>query len=1204
MISVFLPAYPFRGIRANYLWFFYRIVTTFREPVYFIMGEDYLKPVEQWSQEDRWEILPDSQKRLGFKLPDFDEFRKNHKFSILDESFLNDYLDECFNNPDEIFKKFITEVLPELECEIYSSLNKVNNLECVLSWCNCPSLNSAAERKNIKVINMEMGPLRAPDYLKTAYFDFKGVNGNTEAEARYFQSNYKFNPHLELKQLRDFFSFKTDGKLNKPLHAEEISSFEHNAADIPLPEDQVFDTGIVLQVENDSNILAFNNTFSNQALIDYSEMFLPGSKIIRVHPGSRFFLKEGYHTVDTSSSSIDFIRNCKSILTINSSVGLEALLQNVPVKVMGDSSYSFCCVDDTKERIHRLAFYLFSYLVPFELLFDIRYLRFRLSFPDESEIIKKHVRYYLSNCNSECFDNIEKQAIAITGYGAIEKTTSMLINEINQLTVALTSEKNETARLNEELAKLEMVLSEQTGEYIVDVIVPVYAGLQETSECIESVLRSLPGWAQLVVINDSSPEPELTQWLRKRAITGKFRLIENEQNLGFVATVNRGMRLNPQRDVLLLNSDVEVANDWLARIRDAAYSLQRIGSITPFSNNATICSFPNFCQDNELYLGLNVSQLDDHFSTYGTKDNLVEVPTGVGFCMYIRRDCLNEVGYFDVETFGRGYGEENDWCQRAAKAGWPNFHQLNVFVYHKGGVSFAGEQSPRKKKALELLNELHPNYTKDVMDFISKDPAEKARQQIILRIIAAQPFKKVLLISHKMGGGVTQHLEQLRNFYDGQVHYLLLTPVEDGKSVALSLSLGENNLSKFIIEIEHGYTLLVRLLQFIGVGHIHFHHMIGMPERIFELSNALSCSYDVTVHDYYFVNANPTLTDKYGIFVGDDIAVRDKVCAEHYSVPNNISAEEWRSKISPWLENASRIIFPSADTCHRFLLDYPQCDHKSIIAWHPDYEINSPYPECRLNFHHGQRLKVMVLGALSREKGALLLEEVASGLKNDNIEFHLLGYAFRELGGAVKTHGSYSELELAKRIDEIQPHILWFPAQWPETYSYTLSIALEHAIPVVVPDIGAFRERVNGRAYSRVIKWNTPADKLCDLWRSLLNEPDSFFSVPEDYPTTSPSNKARCMHFYRDNYIQTGWLRENQPGCIDYHALVTEIHEHFRMTTDTTNPRQGRKEKLLKILWHVSRFPGVSWCVKFIPYRVQRYIKRCLSRKAIHEIIR
>ncbi|MDN4629859.1 glycosyltransferase family 2 protein, partial [Erwinia sp. PsM31] len=72
----------------------------------------------------------------------------------------------------------------------------------------------------------------------------------------------------------------------------------------------------------------------------------------------------------------------------------------------------------------------------------------------------------------------------------------------------------------------------------------------------------------------------------------------------------------------------------------------------------------------------------------------------------IRRVCLNQVGYFDVETFGRCYGEDNDWCQRADMLGWKNYHQLNVIAYHKGGVSFAGEQRPRKLKDMELLCEL------------------------------------------------------------------------------------------------------------------------------------------------------------------------------------------------------------------------------------------------------------------------------------------------------------------------------------------------------------------------------------------------------------------------------------------------------------------------------------------------------------------
>jgi GT2 family glycosyltransferase len=108
----------------------------------------------------------------------------------------------------------------------------------------------------------------------------------------------------------------------------------------------------------------------------------------------------------------------------------------------------------------------------------------------------------------------------------------------------------------------------------VDVIVPVYRGLGDTRCCIESVLSSPVRTAfRLVLINDCSPEPEVSAYLRTLPTRdARVLLLENEQNLGFVGTVNRGMALDGARDVLLLNSDAEVANDWLDRIRAAAYS--------------------------------------------------------------------------------------------------------------------------------------------------------------------------------------------------------------------------------------------------------------------------------------------------------------------------------------------------------------------------------------------------------------------------------------------------------------------------------------------------------------------------------------------------------------------------------------------------------------------------------------------------------
>ena len=60
--------------------------------------------------------------------------------------------------------------------------------------------------------------------------------------------------------------------------------------------------------------------------------------------------------------------------------------------------------------------------------------------------------------------------------------------------------------------------------------------------------------------------------------------------------------------------------------------------------------------------------------------------------MGINREVLQEIGNFDAKTFGKGYGEENDWCQRAIEKGYKNVHVENLFVFHNHGGSFKSEE--------------------------------------------------------------------------------------------------------------------------------------------------------------------------------------------------------------------------------------------------------------------------------------------------------------------------------------------------------------------------------------------------------------------------------------------------------------------------------------------------------------------------------
>lgn len=265
---------------------------------------------------------------------------------------------------------------------------------------------------------------------------------------------------------------------------------------------------------------------------------------------------------------------------------------------------------------------------------------------------------------------------------------------------------------------------------LIDIVVPVYQGLGATRRCIESVLasRCVTGY-ELIVIDDAGPEPELSAWLAELAAAGRISLHRNPENLGFVASVNRGMALHPERDAVLLNSDTEVAGNWLDRLAACVAADPAIATATPFSNNGTICSYPQAGTGEELPPGWSVAALDAVFADVNA-GRAVEIPTGVGFCLYVRRAAWRALGGFDLERFGRGYGEECDFCRRAVKAGWRNMLCADVFVYHQGSVSFGAERAQRVAVAGAVMQQLHPEYDPLVADFVRADPLRPLRDAV------------------------------------------------------------------------------------------------------------------------------------------------------------------------------------------------------------------------------------------------------------------------------------------------------------------------------------------------------------------------------------------------------------------------------------------------------------------------------------------
>lgn len=727
----------------------------------------------------------------------------------------------------------------------------------------------------------------------------------------------------------------------------------------------------------------------------------------------------------------------------------------------------------------------------------------------------------------------------------------------------------------------------------VDVIVPVYRGLADTQLCIGSALASRCQTPfRLVVINDASPEPEVTQWLREQAAKEpRMLLLENEVNLGFVGTVNRGMALSENNDVLLLNSDTEVANDWLDRIRNAAYSDARVASVTPFSNNATICSYPQFCKDNELPAGYDTARLDN-LCAQTNPGMVVDVPTGVGFCMYIRRDCLVEVGLFDTANFGKGYGEENDFCQRAQAAGWRNLHLLDTFVLHTGGVSFGASKSPREQAAMETLRRLHPRYEPQVMAFVQADPARLGRLALDIARIKASGKSTVLAVVHDRSGGTVRHIHELAQHLNDQVTMLILSPVP-GHRVKLSLP---SDQEAFALEFEIPSQMddLQNILRSLGVQHIHYHHLLGHHPAIKQLPAQLGVRYDFTAHDYYSYCARISLTDNSDKYVTEPGPGQCGCCPAQSSAPDGRTMEQWRESNRVFLESARYVITPSQDTARRMAAFAPAAH--VIAVQHTDMQTPPPAPNVQ-PLAGTARLKIAVIGALSTIKGADVLESVAlqAARTDAPLDFHLLGYGYRSLQTQPKArltvHGAYAESDLQELLAWLKPDIVWFPALWPETYSYTLSAALQAGLAVVAPNIGAFAERLEDREWSWVEPWDqAPAD-----WLEFFTCIRQAHFVPHHPPKPVENAAAALPHTtgpaatawaYTTDYVQGMAPAPLAPA----HVSLDFLQAHMPAPT----PAQETRSKALQALVWLRSLPLLRGVARCIPRHWQTQVKNWL----------
>lgn len=601
-----------------------------------------------------------------------------------------------------------------------------------------------------------------------------------------------------------------------------------------------------------------------------------------------------------------------------------------------------------------------------------------------------------------------------------------------------------------------------------DIIIPIYNGYEYLDPLFKSLMNGTNTPHRLIIINDCSPDHQISDFLAtiakyKNNFCKEIIIHHNINNLGFIKSINFGYTLT-KNNFVILNTDTEVPSNWLQCLMNPMERNKNIASITPLTNSGTICSFPNWLENNELAFGLSLQQINNTLQDINDQC-LIEAPTGVGFCMALKREVVEEIGLFDAETFGLGYGEENDWCMRAKAAGYKNILIRNLYVYHKHGGSFADKKAKLIHDNYAKLLNKHPNYETEVQSFIATQPMKLLFNSLAFKLYLMH--RPAIIFCHNWGGGSDHFINE--HLYDDSNNTRII--LIRGSSFENNVEFIEQKKSIFKLTIKTVDDILDILSKSNAskyyINHlIHFDNLPNNIDKFIHFFNKIKIKPVYYLHDYFFICPTINLMNADRKYCGlpNDMHTCNQCLIHnkefiHLPLASNINMQLWREKFGNLLNIISKIYVFSNCSMRLLVAAYPQLIDK--IKFYNLRLTKSFKSQANFNFHKHKKIKVGVLGAIQYLKGLDLIQQNAmiSHELNLPIEFIVIGYTAKAVK-YIEVTGKYNKTELAKICLNKAIDLFVIPSIWPETYCYTADEIMNLGYPLICFNIGAPAERV------------------------------------------------------------------------------------------------------------------------------------------------
>lgn len=615
----------------------------------------------------------------------------------------------------------------------------------------------------------------------------------------------------------------------------------------------------------------------------------------------------------------------------------------------------------------------------------------------------------------------------------------------------------------------------------VTIIVPIFNAADDVEICIKRLLAYTPVNAKILLIDDCSTDPRVKSILSKYLSEPTIRILYNPENLGFTKTVNRGIDESGEDDVVLLNSDARVTPRWLEGMLIAASSAPRIATVTAMSDRAGAFSAPQMGNDNKLPDGVDEITYARAFRRRSL-GLYPSVPTGNGFCMFVSRDCINSIGALDAQAFPRGYGEENDFCMRAMRAGWRNIIDDRTYVFHDRSKSFGVTKTDLMTAGRAVVDARYPEYKKAIQVFGKSEVIALARNRAHLAMQDCVEQRgrgwtpRILFVTATQTGGTPQTNRDLMVALSGAFEgwglrcdskTLWLSRMdEDGATVLVR----SYQLQEPVDPLTHNsldYDKVVfSWLQEFDFDLVHIRHLgwhgLSLPHLAKQLGKKVIYSF----HDFYALSSTIKMIDDTGTFLGNNFAEEGSIYRETLwpkdalPTPHGTWLVFWRQRFQAALEHCDAFV-TTADSARRLILDsMPRlADGRFVVIPHgrdfPEFHRFRPKPKA------GEPIRILVPGNINEAKGLEVIRALIDYDKSGRLNFYFLGKISNKApkSGCINL-GPYERHEFAEKVHAARPNLGLIFSIWDETYCHTLTELWSVGLPAAVFDFPNVAGRV------------------------------------------------------------------------------------------------------------------------------------------------